>query len=165
MYSLLFVALCSCEGQKGDLNNPMNGSPIVAHKTILNSGDTLIICDINLIKDTIDFPMSLLLSDIEIVKLDEKEDATIDNVSLHTVSPNYIGLYSFYGGIKLFDRYGNYISEISKKGQGPDEYTLSPSDMLIDEAQNRFYFTGPGMNLMMALLELRKQQASIHAIS
>jgi hypothetical protein len=150
LYSLLSGILCSCGRNKRNLSNPLNESPIVAHKTISNAGDTLIICDINRIKDTINFPLSLLLSDLEIVKLDDREDATIDNVSLHTVSPNYIGLYSFYGGIKLFDRYGNYISEISKKGQGPDEYTLSPSDMLIDEAQNRFYFTGPGMNLMMA---------------
>ena len=135
--------------KENDLNTPLNGCPVVAQRVITNSGDSLIVCNIKLLTDTIDFPLSHLLSYLEIVKLDDREDATIDNVSLQAVSPNHIGLYSFYGGIKLFDRSGNYISDISKKGQGPDEYTLSPSDMLIDEAKNRFYFKGPGMEKLM----------------
>ncbi len=140
--------LCAC-GPASNQPVGLDNSPVVAQRVVTPLGDTLLVANMDLIKDTIDFPMSLLLADLEIIRLDDREEATIDNVIFHTASPNYIGLYSFYGGIKLFDKKGNYITDISKKGQGPNEYLLGPSDILIDEVHDRFYFTGPGMDKIM----------------
>ena len=150
LFGLIIVLLITISCNSGiqqtvDLSN----SPIVAEVKLTATGDSVVVCNMDLVTDTIDFPMGLLLSNLELVKLDDGENASIKNVSLQAVSSNYIGLYSFYGGIKLFNREGHFISKISGKGQGPNDYSYGPSDMLIDESNDCLYFTEPGMEKLM----------------
>lgn len=61
-------------------------------------GDTLTVCDTSLLKDTIDLPLSSLIVDIEIVILDEKEEAPVtENDGGTEISDNYIGISSSTG--------------------------------------------------------------------
>ena len=129
------------DGEQADATSPLKDSPVVAQQVITLNGDTIIVCDLSLLKDTIDLPLSTFVSDFELVDLGEDEEALIKETSgggSIAVSPNYIGIYSGTG-YKLFDKTGKYITSLSAQGQGPNEYAFSIYDSYIDEKNDRAY--------------------------
>lgn len=140
---VLAIAASSChkDGEQADATSPLKDSPVVAQQVITLNGDTIIVCDLSLLKDTIDLPLSTFVSDFELVDLGEDEEALIKETSgggSIAVSPNYIGIYSGTG-YKLFDKTGKYITSLSARGQGPNEYAFSIYDSYIDEKNDRAY--------------------------
>ena len=132
---------CNKDGEQADATSPLKDSPVVAQQVITLNGDTIIVCDLSLLKDTIDLPLSTFVSDFELVDLGEDEEALIKETSgggSIAVSPNYIGIYSGTG-YKLFDKTGKYITSLSAQGQGPNEYAFSIYDSYIDEKNDRAY--------------------------
>ena len=137
----LTASSCHKDGEQADATSPLKDSPVVAQQVITLNGDTIIVCDLSLLKDTIDLPLSTFVSDFELVDLGEDEEALIKETSgggSIAVSPNYIGIYSGTG-YKLFDKTGKYITSLSAQGQGPNEYAFSIYDSYIDEKNDRAY--------------------------
>ena len=135
------ASTCHKDGEQADATSPLKDSPVVAQQVITLNGDTIIVCDLSLLKDTIDLPLSTFVSDFELVDLGEDEEALIKETSgggSIAVSPNYIGIYSGTG-YKLFDKTGKYITSLSARGQGPNEYAFSIYDRYIDEKNDRAY--------------------------
>lgn len=140
---VLAITASSChkDGEQADATSPLKDSHVVAQQVITLNGDTIIVCDLSLLKDTIDLPLSTFVSDFELVDLGEDEEALIKETSgggSIAVSPNYIGIYSGTG-YKLFDKTGKYITSLSAQGQGPNEYAFSIYDSYIDEKNDRAY--------------------------
>ncbi len=140
---VLAITASSChkDGEQADATSPLKDSPVVAQQVITLNGDTIIVCELSLLKDTIDLPLSTFVSDFELVDLGEDEEALIKETSgggSIAVSPNYIGIYSGTG-YKLFDKTGKYITSLSARGQGPNEYAFSIYDSYIDEKNDRAY--------------------------
>lgn len=140
---VLAITASSChkDGEQADATSPLKDSPVVAQQVITLNGDTIIVCDLSLLKNTIDLPLSTFVSDFELVDLGEDEEALIKETSgggSIAVSPNYIGIYSGTG-YKLFDKTGKYITSLSAQGQGPNEYAFSIYDSYIDEKNDRAY--------------------------
>ena len=140
---VLAITASSChkDGEQADATSPLKDSPVVAQQVITLNGDTIIVCDLSLLKDTTDLPLSTFVSDFELVDLGEDEEALIKETSgggSIAVSPNYIGIYSGTG-YKLFDKTGKYITSLSAQGQGPNEYAFSIYDSYIDEKNDRAY--------------------------
>ena len=140
---VLAITASSChkDGEQADATSPLKDSPVVAQQVSTLNGDTIIVCDLSLLKDTIDLPLSTFVSDFELVDLGEDEEALIKETSgggSIAVSPNYIGIYSGTG-YKLFDKTGKYITSLSAQGQGPNEYAFSIYDSYIDEKNDRAY--------------------------
>ena len=140
---VLAITASSChkDGEQADATSPLKDSPVVAQQVITLNRDTIIVCDLSLLKDTIDLPLSTFVSDFELVDLGEDEEALIKETSgggSIAVSPNYIGIYSGTG-YKLFDKTGKYITSLSARGQGPNEYAFSIYDSYIDEKNDRAY--------------------------
>ena len=140
---VLAITASSChkDGEQADATSPLKDRPVVAQQVITLNGDTIIVCDLSLLKDTIDLPLSTFVSDFELVDLGEDEEALIKETSgggSIAVSPNYIGIYSGTG-YKLFDKTGKYITSLSAQGQGPNEYAFSIYDSYIDEKNDRAY--------------------------
>ena len=140
---VLAITASSChkDGEQADATSPLKDSTVVAQQVITLNGDTIIVCDLSLLKDTIDLPLSTFVSDFELVDLGEDEEALIKETSgggSIAVSPNYIGIYSGTG-YKLFDKTGKYITSLSARGQGPNEYAFSIYDSYIDEKNDRAY--------------------------
>ena len=103
---------CHKDGEQADATSPLKDSPVVAQQVITLNGDTIIVCDLSLLKDTIDLPLCTFVSDFELVDLGEDEEALIKETSgggSIAVSPNYIGIYSGTG-YKLFDKTVKYIT-------------------------------------------------------
>lgn len=140
---VLAITASSChkDGEQADATSPLKDSPVVAQQVITLNGDTIIVCDLSLLKDTIDLPLSTFVSDFELVDLGEDEEALIKETSgggSIAVSPNYIGIYSGTG-YKLFDKTGKYITSLSAQGQGPNEYAFSIYDSYMEEKNDRAY--------------------------
>lgn len=146
--TLSVLVLCSCGGSK-DVSMWEN-APVVASKTTVN-GESMITFDPSLLKDTIVFPLSHFMEELNFVKLDDKDEALIYSAPVK-ISDNYILVGSgrprtttmeeYRAAVpmpcKLFDKKGNFIADIGAIGQGPGEYKLIYS-MQLDEKNQRVY--------------------------
>lgn len=138
---LIASATISCTtGNKSNTSgkNLLNDCPVVAQYVQVGE-DKVLSCDQKLLTDTIRLPLSSFTEDIEVVKLDVRDTALVTQCGA-TISENYILIHSGYPptAFKLFDRKGNYLTNIGAVGQGPGEYR-SVYDAQIDEKNNRIY--------------------------
>ena len=136
---IVILLLSSCDSRK-DKSFGIENCPVVAERVITLSGDTLVVCDISLVKDTLALPLSSLFSDFEIIDLEEDHEDALVMAGQVFLSDNYIGFFSsLSGGYKLFDKNGKYLRTLSSRGGGPHEYSSFIYDSYIDETNNRVY--------------------------
>ena len=136
------IALAACSGnEKGKLVEFEKGKlgelPVVAHSVEVD-GQKMTVCNLSLLKDTIDLPLSYWVDDLQAVKLDGKDEALV-GLGPICVSDNYI-LVGRANNVpcKLFRRDGSYVGTVGSIGQGPGEYTMV-YDMQIDEQVGHVY--------------------------
>ena len=134
------IALAACSGSgKNQLNynNRLGDLPVVAHSVEVN-GQEMTVCQLDLLKDSIDLPLSFWVEDFQAVKLDGKDEALVGQGPV-CVSDNYI-LVGRANNVpcKLFRRDGSYVGNVGSIGQGPGEYTMV-YDMQIDEKAGQIY--------------------------
>lgn len=128
---MISALLCSCGGNTGSAL--WENIPVVAKRT-----GELIELNPSLLKDTLVIPLSHLIEDVHVVKLDNKDEALVAP-SLAVISDNHILVKNGNGKpYKLFDIKGNYLADIGAIGQGPGEYNLIYSQQL-DEKNQRVY--------------------------
>ena len=113
-------------------------SPVVGKRISTPTG-TLISCDLKALKDTVDIPLSYLTEELQIVKLDNRDEALIGGWVRTTVSDNYILVSNKkQTPYKLFTRDGKFVTTIGAYGEGPNEYANTYAEQL-DEAHDRIY--------------------------
>ena len=140
--SLLIATIAtSCGTGSKDLaentNDPLADSPIVGQYVQVGT-DKVMACDQKLLADTVRIPLSFFTEEMELVKLDNRDEALVGQTGV-TVSDNYILVYgSRQNPFKLFDRKGKFLTNIGAIGQGPGEYQMV-YDAKLDEANNRIY--------------------------
>lgn len=137
---LITLATACSPGNKNNTGgkNLLKDCPVVAQYVQVGD-DKVLSCDQKLLTDTVRLPLSSFAEDIEIIKLDGRDTALVTQCGV-TVSDNYILIHSGYPptAFKLFDRKGNYLTNIGAVGQGPGEYRFV-YDAQIDEKNNRVY--------------------------
>lgn len=134
--SLLLVG-CSTN-QRQEAVGVLDKCSVIGIKSVTNAGDTVVVCDIAKVKDSFLLSLSLLVDTLQLVKLDQREDALVGKSSI-TISENYIGIYDYKNHLyKLFTRQGEFLHTIGSIGQGPGEYKIL-YDSQIDEKNNRIY--------------------------
>ena len=135
MMGIACSLLMACSSTQQDCLGEM---PVIAKKVTLPTGD-LIVCDLAKATDTLDIPLSMLTEELQIVPLDNRDEALVGGWVRTTVSDNYI-LVSNNRQVpyKLFGRDGKFICTVGSFGQGPNEYQLTYAEQL-DEAHNRIY--------------------------
>lgn len=135
MMGIACSLLMACSSTQKDYLDEM---PVIAEKVTLPTGD-LIVCDLAKATDTLDIPLSRLTEELQIVPLDNRDEALVGGWVRTTVSDKYI-LVSNNRQIpyKLFGRDGKFICTVGSFGQGPNEYQLTYAEQL-DEAHNRIY--------------------------
>lgn len=135
MMGIACSLLMACSSTQKDYLDEM---PVIAEKVALPTGD-LIVCDLAKATDTLDIPLSRLTEELQIVPLDNRDEALVGGWVRTTVSDKYI-LVSNNRQIpyKLFGRDGKFICTVGSFGQGPNEYQLTYAEQL-DEAHNRIY--------------------------
>lgn len=126
----------SCSGKKDVNERSLDDCPQVA--TWRSAGnDSVVVLDVNLLKDTLQVPLSQLVEEMDIVKLDARDTALVKG-GMVAASDNYILVGGSSVPCKLFDKKGRFLHQIGKIGQGPGEYTNIYNSQ-IDEAHNRIY--------------------------
>ena len=135
MMGIACSLLMACSSKQKDYLDEM---PVIAEKVTLPTGD-LIVCDLAKATDTLDVPLSMLTEELQIVPLDNRDEALVGGWVRTTVSDNYI-LVSNNRQVpyKLFGRDGKFICTVGSFGQGPNEYQLTYAEQL-DEKHNRIY--------------------------
>lgn len=135
MMGIACSLLMACSSKQKDYLNEM---PVIAEKVTLPTGD-LIVCDLAKATDTLDVPLSMLTEELQIVPLDNQDEALVGGWVRTTISDKYI-LVSNNRQIpyKLFGRDGKFICTVGSFGQGPNEYQLTYAEQL-DEKHNRIY--------------------------
>lgn len=129
--------LGACSGNKPSDSFSLDDCPQVATRQPAGN-ESLVVCNLSLIKDTLNIPLSQFVDDFQIIKLDAKDEALVKGYSTY-ITDHYIGVYS--GSMipyKLFDREGNFLRSIGSIGQGPNEYTMI-YDSQIDEKNKKVY--------------------------
>ena len=128
------IALVACTGNE---KNQLSDLPIVAHQVEVD-GQEMTVCELGLLKDTIDLPLSYWVEDLEAVKLDGKDEALVGHGPVY-VSDNYILVRESNNvPCKLFRRDGSFVGKVGSLGLGPGEYT-DVCDMQIDEQAEHIY--------------------------
>ncbi len=137
-YATLILALglfSSCDNKQNQVG--LDEMEVVATATTIGNSK-LISCELPKLKDTLNLPLSYLVESLEIVKLDNRDEALI-GYSLATVTENYILVKNNkHNPYKLFDKSGKFLTTIGSYGQGPNEY-LNVYDDYMDEENNRIY--------------------------
>jgi hypothetical protein len=114
---MFMILLLGCSDNAA-IRMALDDCPVVAHKD-----EGVITCDIASVKDTLDMPLGMLLSDFKIVRLENSDEAMVSDEGFIWVSNNYIGTYSYsIGAYKLFDAKEKYLGIITSRGQGPNEF-------------------------------------------
>lgn len=135
MMGIACSLLMACSSTQKDYLDEM---PVIAEKVALPTGD-LIVCDLAKATDTLDIPLSRLTEELQIVPLDNRDEALVGGWVRTTISDKYI-LVSNNRQVpyKLFGRDGKFICTVGSFGQGPDEYQLTYAEQL-DEQHDRIY--------------------------
>lgn len=146
----------SCQtGSKrsGGTADLLKDAPVVGEYVQVGN-DKVFTLNPELLKDTISIPLSNFIDDLEVIKLDNRDEALVSQTGI-TISDNYIVTHSSYPPqpYKLFDRKGNYINTIGSIGQGPGEYK-NVYDVQIDEPANRVYLL-PWMSRNLLAYDLK----------
>ena len=96
---------------------------VVATRKIVGS-DTVIVCEQELVKQYVTIPLSHLVEDWKLVKLENGQaEAMVIPYQLYP-SENYLFVIPSSGerGILAFDTQGNYIQKIGKEGKGFEDF-------------------------------------------
>jgi len=110
---------------------------VVAEKVKVGNSE-LISCDLTQLKDTINLPLSLFAEELQLVKLDNKDEALVSGGAT-VVTDNFILVRNNRNNpFKLFDRSGKFITAIGAYGQGPNEYR-NVYDEVMDEKSNQIF--------------------------
>ena len=102
------------------------------------NGHPFIVCHPEKLTDSIRIPLSQLVEDLEIIPLENKDEAYVRNTSIR-ISENYILLHSSRNmPFKLFTRKGKFVCNIGSVSHLPGGYT-QVYDFQLDEVHNRIY--------------------------
>ena len=109
--SLMFIGgLSSCSnGGQSQKNSALDTQPIAGSVEVIN-GDSIWVCNLSALKDTVVLPLSYFADELQIVKLDNRDEALVP-VRNVIVSDNYILVWGKdQTPFKLFDKSGKFLA-------------------------------------------------------
>lgn len=147
----LSATFISANGQAQTTKDPLARSPVVAKRV-----GQLITCELKALKDTINLPLSQLTEELQVVKLDNRDEALVGGWTRTTIGKKHLLLSNNkQTPYKLFDRTGKFITNIGSYGQGPNEYLNTYAEQL-DEEHNRIYIL-PWQSDKLLVFDLKGQ--------
>ena len=113
---------------------------VVASK-VVTDGDTLVVCDVSKIEQQIKLPLSTLVKDWKLLKLENSSKEAMVQPAYIYPSEKYILIHpaEYNRETMLFDKTGKYLFDIGRKGNGPGEIVLDIADIEMDEDNDCVY--------------------------
>lgn len=136
LVSLTVLFCLSCNKQNKESAGLLDECSVIATKTVTDSGDTVITCDVASVKESMIIPLSKLIDSLEIIRLENIDTAMIKPVVVD-ITDNHIGINS-YSAYKLFTRDGKYLTDFESQRQDFDKYPFA-YDSQIDEGNHSVY--------------------------
>lgn len=137
LLSLFFLFSCVNISRHSTLDS----LDVVAEKVIAGNFE-LISCDLTKLKDTVYIPLSYLVEDLQMVRLDNRDEALVgssSNSPFTTITEKYVLVRNNrQNPYKLFNTKGEFITSIGSYGQGPNEY-LNVYDDWLDEETGQIF--------------------------
>jgi len=123
--------------EKQDTLNQCN---VVASR-VITGGDTLIVCDVSKIEQHIKLPLSTLVKDWKLLKLENSSKEVMVQPAIIYPSENYILIHpaEYNRETMLFDKTGKYLFDIGRRGNGPGEMVRDIADIEMDENNDCVY--------------------------
>jgi len=103
------------------------------------------VCDAKLLKDTVLLPLSFLIEELQVIKLESNKSIYVVGERDVIIGEHYILIQGNMridnSGIpvRLFDKSGKFIANIGGYGRGLGEYSNGIKSMQLDENNNRIY--------------------------
>lgn len=108
-------------------------------KQVADKKGDLIVCDGSKLKEVITIPLSAFTEELQIVKLDDADDALVKETSVEVGEKYFLIKGQREIPFKLFEKKtGKFVANIGAFGQGPGEYQ-NIYDQQLDEENNRIY--------------------------
>lgn len=139
---MIFMAICSCSGSRSQSAITLKDCDVIAERVMVGQND-VVVCDWAKAVQTLEFPLSELLEDFKLIKLDNSsQECKVSVTNTFAVSANYISSCGPDGPARIFDKEGKFVRQIGNVGEGEEEYTPYASRVYIDERQQKVYITG-----------------------
>ena len=138
LVAMLCLSLYSCTPiQEGSTLDQCN---VIASR-VLADGDTLIVCDVSKIEQHIKVPLSTLVKDWKLLKLENSSKKVMVQPAVIYPSENYILIHpaEYNRETMLFDKTGKYLFDIGRRGNGPGEMVRDIADIEMDEDNDCVY--------------------------
>ena len=136
MFACMCIVACTTvkEGYSLDQCN------VVASRVITDE-DTLVVCDVSKIQQEIKLPLSTLVKDWKLLKLENSSKEVMVQPAAIYPSENYILIHpaEYNRETMLFDKTGKYLFDIGRRGNGPGEIVLDIADIEMDEDNDCVY--------------------------
>jgi hypothetical protein len=105
-----------------------------------NPMQDFISCSLEDVDETRIIPLSSLVENCSLIRLDNSDDEALFKPWFTTVTERYIGVRQQGGGqFKLFDHSGKFLCNVGSIGQGPGEYAIALYDEIIDDKNELIY--------------------------
>ena len=138
---LLLVSSCKCERNANNNSDSASSSMSATSTDVKGSSNNngVFSMIVNDLSDEVKIPLSSLVESVEIIKLDNSEEALIGGNQGVSVYNNYILVKGYnQSPFKLFDKKGKFLTSIGAYGRGPNEY-LNVYDYNLDEENEVIY--------------------------
>ena len=120
--------------------NSLDQCNVVASR-VVTDGDTLVVCEVSKIQQEIKLPLSALVKDWKLLKLENSSKEVMVQPAVIYPSENYILIHpaEYNRETMLFDKTGKYLFDIGRRGNGPGEIVLDIADIEMDEDNDCVY--------------------------
>lgn len=133
--TLLSLLLLSCDKNIGSA--ALQHLDVVAERSMINNAE-LISCDLSKLKDTVNIPLSFLVEDLQMIRLDNRDEALIGSSFVTVADRHILVRNNRQNPFKLFNKKGEFLTTIGSYGQGPNEY-LNVYDEWLDEETGQIF--------------------------
>ena len=120
--------------------NSLDQCNVVASR-VVTDGDTLVVCEVSKIQQEIKLPLSTLVKDWKLLKLENSSKEVMVQPAAIYPSENYILIHpaEYNRETMLFDKTGKYLFDIGRRGNGPGEMVRDIADIEMDEDNDCVY--------------------------
>ena len=133
----LLVGCCACTESKPTIG--LDNCDVVAVKKVVGK-DTVIVCEQEWIKQHVTIPLSHLVGDWKLLRLENnKEEAKTVPFQLYPSENHLFVIDSQRNGVLVYDKQGNYLRKIGQAGEGMYDFHVNAYQVQPDEQNDCIY--------------------------
>ncbi len=133
----LLLGCCACTESKPTIG--LDNCDVVAVKKVAGK-DTVIVCEQEWIKQHVTIPLSHLVGDWKLLRLEnDKEEAKTVPFQLYPSENHLFVIDSQRNGVLVYDKQGNYLRKIGQAGEGMYDFHVNAYQVQPDEQNDCIY--------------------------